>query len=84
LERYQEEECNGRGIKVIKVTENLINCRENRPRIWGGNGLCRLQTVISGATSNKLGPGGLDGNMEERRIGWDNKCWLMLRKKVRK
>jgi hypothetical protein len=29
----------------------------------------------------KLGPGGLDGNMEERRIGWDNKCWLMLSRK---
>jgi hypothetical protein len=26
----------------------------------------------------KLGPRGLDGNLKERRIGWDNKCWLML------
>jgi len=29
----------------------------------------------------KSGPRGLDGNMEERIIGWDNKCWMMLSRK---
>jgi hypothetical protein len=27
----------------------------------------------------KLGPGGINGNIEERIIGWDNKCYLMMR-----
>jgi hypothetical protein len=76
LERYRVEECNGRGIKVRKVTKNLINCREQQATNLGGKMDCAdfKQSYLE-LRVTKLGPGGLDGNMEERRIGWDNKCW---------
>jgi hypothetical protein len=42
--------------------------------------LCRLQTTISGATGNEIRPRMAHGNMEERRKGWDRKCWNIERK----
>jgi hypothetical protein len=44
----------------------------------GKNGHANFKQPYLRLREMKSGPGWLDGNMEERRKGWDRKCWNIL------
>jgi hypothetical protein len=73
-------------LRFRKVTKNIKIIENNMPHEFGGKmDYADFKQSYLELRVMKLGPGGIDGNMEERRIGWDKKCWMMLRvEKVQK
>jgi hypothetical protein len=69
LERYHIKE-HWQWYLGQKVDRDIKKCRKWILTIWGKIGHTNFKQAIYGA-KKKSGPGGLNGNMKERRTGWD-------------
>jgi hypothetical protein len=75
LERYQIEECSGRGLRPEKVTKMSKNAENNRPWIWGKNGCADFKQPYLGLRETKSGPRWLMEIWKREEQDGIDKCW---------